>query len=87
MHFTFFRYIDPSPFVDSLGLDTAQQQVDCDFYNIYMYLSTKDYRYLTCNIGAYKGSSLHFAFVLVLSWYVKDNFFIVAPTKSTCKVY
>ena len=28
--FTFictFRYIDPSPFVDSLGLDTAQQQV------------------------------------------------------------
>jgi len=22
-----YRYIDPSPFVDSLGLDTAQQQV------------------------------------------------------------
>ena len=24
-----YRYIDPSPFVDSLGLDTAQQQVIC----------------------------------------------------------
>ena len=24
-----YRYIDPSPFVESLGLDTAQQQVIC----------------------------------------------------------